>query len=158
MPILTGRLTDQKAIIDVSLRLSDPRMEAYNRQHRSIPQPIQTKALLDTGAEGTMIDPKFVGLLELQQNGWTRIISITGEVLYASIWDAGLHIKMNDGEANVRIVAVPCRSLSGLSALGYEVVIGMDVLSQGKFTSNGLQSEFRLEFPDSGGALVPLIL
>ena len=65
MPILTLPLEIGGAIIDVGFAVSGPRLNALKAANMPVPTPVIVRALVDTGASCTCLDPTVIAQLSL---------------------------------------------------------------------------------------------
>lgn len=96
------------------------------------PQTKQYKALWDTGATGTVVTKKIVDDLGLKQIGVVKVFHANGDSL-RPVYLINIMLPHNVGFIYVRV------TLGELT--GFDVLIGMDIISQGDFVitnTNGL--------------------
>src|SRR5689334_19033613 len=130
MPTLIGPLTPEGALVDVHIGLSASSVQALRTALRPVPPPSSARALLDTGAEITCVDPSVIQTLALPPGGWTFVnLPAQGGVGIAALSEAGLTVLHPSGNArdhlvvgNLNVYEVP------LAGLGYQALIGRDVL------------------------------
>jgi predicted aspartyl protease len=112
----------------IQVTLTHPRIiqEKFNQQGKSVPT-ISVKALIDTGASGSVITPKVADQLGLIHTGFQKVSSVQDEqlrpVYYGFIifpWGSGKEIP---------IVSCPLKN--------FDCLIGRDILLHWHFTYNG---------------------
>jgi hypothetical protein len=60
MPQLTGTLLPEGAIVDVLVGLARADIQTLRQSLRPIPQPMPLRALIDSGAQVTCLDPSII--------------------------------------------------------------------------------------------------
>jgi len=128
MPHLTLQLTTGGPIVDILVGVSQPRQAAIQRAGLSVPQPIQIRALLDTGASCTCVDPSVLNKLGLAPTGIAPMHtpSTGSQAHVASQYDVSL-ILMHP-MLTFTIHAAPVVEAQ-LAIQGIQGLIGRDVLS-----------------------------
>lgn len=107
-------------------------------QRRKITKTFKTdKAVWDTGATETMITTNIVKELYLKPLGQIQVYSFYG-VETTNVYL--VHIGLPTGDAVVDIEAMECQSEA------YDVIIGMDVISQGDFAFTNANDESVFSF------------
>ena len=127
MPTFVGQIKDNQIILVTSIAVSGAK-EADRRSY---------SALLDTGAQGTMISRKVVDGVGLSAIGHRPIVPVTGRPFYAQKYRVRLDIpissrtRMPDGDIQVQ----PTLRGSDLEVAllpfepeNYDVLLGMDLL------------------------------
>ena len=145
MPVITGRHNNSDIFLDVgvidadSIDVNNP--DAHFAQ---IPHPSMFKALLDTGAQKTMISPNVVTSLNLTprgkilvsgvgptahyHNGYLFHVAFVAPMLQpGQVLQAGAHIQALINIQKDVIFGAEIPSTGGL----FDVLLGMDVLSTG---------------------------
>src|SRR5690349_16255464 len=69
MPILTGRIEADGALVDILIGWSRPQVQRLRATGRPVPAPVPLRALLDSGAECTCVEPQAVAPLALPVKG-----------------------------------------------------------------------------------------
>jgi hypothetical protein len=103
-----------------------------------VPNPVQIRGLLDTGASGTAIDPTVLTALGLTPTGTTLVLTpTTGNTPQpADQYDVGFLIPAPNG-APLFSQTLPVMASELLAAQGFHALIGRDILSQCVFVYNG---------------------
>jgi Retroviral aspartyl protease len=143
MPILNGQFEPDGALVG----LRRPEVRKLRAAGRPLPAPVAVRALLDTGAECTCIDPQALGGLSLPLKGLglTNVPALGG-LTATPQRDASLTIIHPAGAAqNLVIHEHPVVELA-LGQLGYQMLIGRDLLDQWLFVRNGPASTFSLSY------------
>ena len=136
MATFVGVISDRQIILRAWVRIAG----ASGLSHISYP------ALLDTGAQGTMISRKVVQEVGLQQIGHTSIIPVSGESLITEKYRIRLDIPIesrileSDGsvvnEAILRGMDMDV-ALLPYDPSNYDVLLGMDLLHGFHLTMHG---------------------
>lgn len=99
-----------------------------------------TDALIDTGAQRTILVPEAVQKLELSKIDETTLIRVGGEVK-ADVYAASLQFPTTPFGA-VEMIAVPCCELPHPL---FRCLLGRDVLSRWIFTYDGVSGSWQLK-------------
>lgn len=148
MPVISGLVQPEGAMVAVVIGWSHGRALQLRLGSKPVPQPVRGRGLLDTGAEQTCVDLAFVRNLGLPFRGVSLMnLPAHGGTSIASVTDASLTIVHPSGNArdNLVIRDLPILELS-LGAIGYDVLIGRDVLANCRFLYNGKRNRFRLRY------------
>jgi hypothetical protein len=148
MPILTGALIQEGALVDGLVGLSEPTLKGLRTALRPVPSPIHARALLDTGAEISCIDSSVVQNLGLSLAGTTFAnLPAHGGLTLGALYDIGLTIlhPSNVPQNNLTIPTLCSLELS-LAHLGYQMLIGRDVLARCRFLFDGPRNKFHLAY------------
>jgi hypothetical protein len=73
MPLFTLQLTAQGPIMTAFVGVSGARRAALLAAKQDIPTPVQIRALVDTGASGTCVDPSVLQSLGLTPTGSVQV-------------------------------------------------------------------------------------
>lgn len=123
-------------------------MEINGRNTIQIEEAYQCPALIDTGATSTVISQKIADLLKLEEIGKTNIMSASHDFVEVYMYDVAVGISVDEQikmeEKNGTLFPITSASLVSvrLSAIasksiekqGIEMLIGMDLISQGHLT------------------------
>ena len=101
-----------------------------------------TKAMWDTGATNTLISPKIIQTLKLKPFGKSSISSANGVIEANSYL---IHVGLPSGSIITNILALENDNED------YEIVIGMDIITQGDFafSNKDEHSTFSFRIPSS---------
>jgi hypothetical protein len=145
---LKGDVDSAGAIVDVLLGLSRPQMQHLRAFLRPVPQPISLRALLDTGADCSCIDSRCATSLGLDLRGFTWAnLPASGGLIPAMQYAASLTVIHPSGDPHFHLVVNDLLVIDvSLGRLGYEVVVGRDVLDACRFLYHGPRKRFRLAY------------
>jgi len=146
MSILSGWVEADGPLVEVVVSLSRPELLRRRLSGQSIPPTL--RALLDTGAECTCVDPRHVGTLALPLRGVTLVnLPSLGGMSGATQHDAGLAIVHSSGDAaeNLVVPEFPLTELS-LGQIGYHMLIGRDLLDRCLLIYDGPGGTFCLSY------------
>jgi hypothetical protein len=148
VPILIGPLQTEGALVEVRIGWSASAVRQRRAALHPIPPPEQVWALIDSGAESTCLDTDLMQRLGLPLAGFSLAnIPASGGQTVASEHDASLTLLHTSGNPqdcltlpDLMVMALP------IGALGYQALIGRDVLARCRFLYDGPRSEFQLEY------------
>ena len=146
MPHLTLQVAPGGPIIDVAVGVSRARSQALQASGHPVPNPVQVRALVDTGASCTCIDPSVLASLGLSPTGVAAIHtpSTAQKPHSANQYDVSLvllHPKLSLTFHTVPVVEAHLSAVQGIQAL-----IGRDLLSNCLFVYDGQSGRFTLAF------------
>jgi len=147
MPHLTMGLSPIGPMIDVWIGASVPRASALKAAGRTPELPKQVRALVDTGASCTAVDPSIIKSLGLIPTGTTYIQTpSTGAAPHlANQYDVLLGVTYQHAPEVLIFEALPVIE-SALIQQGFHVLLGRDVLGKCLFIYNGQEAYFSLAF------------
>jgi hypothetical protein len=127
--------------------VSHPRLQALQQAGLTIPPPTLIRALVDTGASITAIDPTIIKGLGLQPTGSMQILTpSTGATpVQVNTFDVGIIIPLATVGQNHVIGALQVIE-SSLTVQGIQALIGRDVLSNSLLVYDGRANIFSLAF------------
>ena len=145
MPNITLQIGAIGPIIDIHVGISEPREKALLAGYQAVPPLVKGRALVDTGASSTCIDPKILASLQIPPRGTIPIHtpSTAGSAHLALQYDASLIFPL--GGHNWKFSAIPIIECH-LHSYGIDVLIGRDILDAGIFFYNGSSKVFTLSF------------
>lgn len=148
MPTLIDTLVAEGALVDVEIGLSATQIQRLRAALRPIPQPVSARALLDTGAEMTAVDSSLVQPLGLPIRGSSMVnLPAHGGFNFSFLYDAAVTIVHPSGITSQDLAVSSTAILElPLALLGYQVVIGRDVLARCRLLYNGPRNRFRLAY------------
>jgi hypothetical protein len=134
------------AFVTVTVAISIQRWHALNKENLPIPEDVTAKALLDTGASVTMVDKHIIDRFGLSPKAQVSLHtpSTEGQPKSVSQFDLSLAVHGQNGEFNLsKTLSVLATSFEGL---GFDVLIGRDILSQMLMIYDGVAEDFTLAF------------
>jgi hypothetical protein len=134
--------------VRVALGWSAANVRQLRAALRPVPPPVDVQALVDSGAQVTCIDSTVVQTLGLPLGGFTlaNIPASSGLTLGVQ-HDASLTILHPSGNAPLNLVLpdIPVLELA-IGMLGYQALIGRDVLDCCRFVYHGPRGKFQLAY------------
>ncbi len=145
MPHLTLQMSVGGPLVDVLIGVSHPRAQALQKAGQTVPNPARVRALVDTGASCTCVDPSILAALGLAPTGITPIHTpSTGTQTHAANqYDVSL--VLIHPALTLTLGAVPVVE-SQLKIQGIQGLIGRDVLSNCLLVYDGPNRIFTLAF------------
>jgi hypothetical protein len=127
MPHITVQITTGGPILDVRIGVSQARAAALRTANQAVPNPVQIRGLIDTGASCTCIDPAVLSSLGLAPTGVSPMLTpSTGQQAHhANVYDVSLilvHPSLTLTHQNVPVAEAQ------LAIQGIQALIGRDVL------------------------------
>ena len=117
----------------------------WKQRRRLFPEDVLTRALVDTGASGTCIDPKILSTkLQLTPTGQTQVHTPSSgkKPHLADVYDVSLKIYGPTLDQVLEFPVIPVMACD-LSAQGIQALIGRDILSKCVLVYNGAVGHFR---------------
>jgi Aspartyl protease len=135
-------------MVNAALGASDARRQALAAAGQPIPAFVTIRALLDTGASVTCVDPTVIATLGLSVTGMTQMITpSTGATPHnAPQYDASLAIPAAANQPPLIFPTVAIVASELLQAQGFHALIGRNILSQCLFLYNGAMGLFTLAY------------
>lgn len=148
MPHFTLNLDLRGPIVNAAVMVSEGRRAALQAEKKQIPTMRPVRALIDTGASFTSVEPEVIEALALTPTGTVDIVTpSTGKDVHTtSTYDVDLIIGAGPNEIplvirNLRIATAELYLKQGIHAL-----IGRDVLQRCVLIYNGATNSFSLCF------------
>ena len=135
-------------MLNALIAVSEARAAALTAANLSVPTVQTVRALVDTGASCTCVDPTVLKALGLSPTGSVPILTpSSGTTPHPTDqYDVGLAIPGSDvAQAPLIHQTIPVIE-SDLSAQGIEALIGRDVLASCVLVYNGVTGHFTLAF------------
>lgn len=138
-------------VLDAFIGVSGPRLAALTAASQPVPSPVPIRALVDTGASCTCIDPSVLQSLGLQPTGTVSVNTpSTGATPHtADQYDVGLVIPPGNippGAQPLHFPTIPVVAAELLAGQGFHALIGRDILDQCVLIYNGGIGAFTLAF------------
>ncbi len=148
MPVLKGILQPEGAIVDLQVGWSAGQVRQLRQAHRPVPPALDTRALVDTGAEITCMDSVLVQQLglPLAQLALANVPALGGLRLGAH-YHAGVVMIHPSGASGMNLVVPNLLILEvPLAGLGYQALMGRDLLARCDFLYGGRRQRFTLMY------------
>jgi hypothetical protein len=136
-------------VLDAAVLVSDARRQALVDAGEAVPDPQYIRALLDTGASHTSIDPVVFTALGLTPTGSVEVCTpTTGKTsVSADTFDVGLAIlAARQGEAHLILPTWKVSSSELFEMQNIHALIGRDVLARCVLSYNGAENTFTLAY------------
>lgn len=148
MPVLRGVLQPAGALVDMQVAWSTSQARQLRQAHRPVAPPLDATALLDTGAEVTCFDTALIQQLglPLAQLALANVPALGG-LRAGAHYHASLTIIHSSGNAGLGLVVPDLLVLEvPLGGLGYQALLGRDVLDRCDFLYAGRRQRFTLVY------------
>ena len=148
MPTLQAPLQPDGALVEVQIGWSALDVQRYRLAGRPIPQPATFQNLIDTGADTNYIDPAALRKVPLpvQALNFANVPALGGSGLVI-FRDASLRIADPSGYPLQDLVIDELLLAEvALATLGYELLLGRDVLQACRFLYDGPVNQFELSW------------
>ena len=149
MPHFTLTIEPSGLLVNAIISVSGERQEALHQAQHSVPTPVTVRAMIDTGASSSCVDPKITKQLELTPTG--KVSAHTPSTKKdkpheVDQFDIGIFIP--GGSANVRPFNMPTLPVLefDLDHQGFQVIIGRDILASCILIYEGQGSFFTLAY------------
>jgi hypothetical protein len=146
MPHLTLPFSSGAPIIDLLVGVSRPRSEALRLAKQNIPPPVPVRALIDTGASCTNIDPTILKSLQIPSTGTVPChtpSTTSGKPHIANQFDVSLTLVHSLITRTFHAVPVV---EAELLHQGIQALIGRDILSWCLLSYDGQAGTFAIGF------------
>lgn len=146
MPLLSLSLPDLEAsgpVLDVLLSNSLTGRQSLLQRQLAVPAPIPVRALIDTGADMSVIDDGLANQLNLTLIGFQMLASGAGSSLFPGVGfvpEYSARVQFSHG-VSLDITALEVRLPAGL-----QMLIGRDVLAKALLIYDGLNHTFTMAF------------
>ncbi|HXT57050.1 MAG TPA: aspartyl protease family protein [Pirellulales bacterium] len=147
MPILTVPILAEGPLVECAVGVSESRRAALEAVNQAVPSFMRIRALIDTGASMTAVDPSVIEHLQLVPTGSGQIhTASSGDIPHACYqYDVALAIFMDSPEVHVVSMTIPVMEIP-LAQAGFQALIGRDVLSYGIMFYSGDRAQLTLSF------------
>jgi hypothetical protein len=148
MPHFSLQIESGGPILQALVSVSQPRAAALAAAGQPVPRAIPIRALVDTGASCTCVDPSVLTGLSLTPTGKVSLTTpSTGATPHdADQYDIGLIIPAATGTPPLVLQTIPAVSSYLIAAQGFHALIGRDILDRCLFVYNGDVRLFTLAF------------
>ena len=134
-------------LIHAFVGVSDPRQGALVKAGLAVPPPLVVKALVDTGASHTAVDPSIMKALGISPRRIAQTITpSTGAKPHKCYsYDVSFHVPLGTVTSLFSKGAWEVTGLE-LKHQGFEVLLGRDILSEGLLVFDGKAGTFSMAF------------
>jgi hypothetical protein len=149
VPHFTLQVSSNGPILQAFVAVSQARSDALAAAGRQLPDPVSIRALVDTGASCTCVDPSvLITRLGLTPTGSVNVNTpSTGSTPHrADQFDVALIIPAATGAPALVLQTIPVVSSELLGGQGFHALIGRDILDRCLFVYNGAVKLFTLAF------------
>ena len=148
MPLVTCPLAPEGAMVDVRIGWSAGQIRTLRAAHWPIPQAVDLRAIIDTGADVSALDRSVVQSLQLPVGGIIPANVPGGSgLIFTSEHEAGLTNLAPQGSGQADLIVSDLLVLElDLASLGYQALIGRDILARCRFLYDGPHRQFTLEY------------
>lgn len=149
MPHFTLQLSPQGALVSAAIGVSEARRAALTAASEAIPNVVPIRAIIDTGASSTCVDPSVLKTaLNLTPTGNTTVVtpSTGNQPVNVDQYDICLLVPANPNETPFYIANLPVVCMELLGSQGFHALIGRDVLARCIFSYNGSIGWFTLAY------------
>lgn len=146
MPHFTQQISPQGPVVDAAVMVGTARQQALQEAGQTVPLPQVIRALIDTGASMSGVDPTVLTALGLAQTGEADIHtpSTKGTAFTTPTYDvpilAGRVGDLHFVSETVQVVATE------LAAQGFQALIGTDILKSCILLYNGADGHFTVAY------------
>ena len=148
MPHFTSSVTTDGPVLNVIFSVSAARKTALEKRNQPVPNVVQSRGLVDTGASCTCVDPSVIRALGVPPSGVAPMVtpSTGSDAVIINTYDIGLMIftTVQDPPFVIRNLAVAESDL--LASQGFHALIGRDVLAKCVLIYNGTTNTYTLAF------------
>jgi hypothetical protein len=146
MPILTFALSPDGLAVQVLLGLSRANAQALRAAGQAIPQPVQLRALIDTGADLTSVVDAAVGPLGLLPLGPFAVNTANGLTI-VNRYAVSLTLLAPPGRPPQHLTRQNMPVIGMANApIGFDAIVGMDLLRDCLLVVDGPAGQFTLAF------------
>jgi len=147
MPHFTLTYGPGGPLIDAFVGISEPKFKALTSAKQPIPPPVIVKALVDTGASHSAVDPTILKGLQLTPRRIAKTITpSTGATPHKCYtYDVSIHVPMGTATSLFSKMAWEVSGLD-LKHQGFDMLLGRDILTSGILVYDGKARTFALAF------------
>lgn len=136
----------QGPLIDVLISVSSARSAALLASGIGVPVAIKARALIDTGASHTAVDPVVVANLSLTPTGVIPVVTPTTGATPVNCNQYDVQISLVHADHTLTLDAVPVTESALQQAQGFEMLLGRDILSKCTLVYHGDINLYTLSF------------
>ena len=146
MPVLNFPVGVDGLAVEVQVSLSRPNLQAIRAAGNPVPQPVTLRALIDTGTDITSLVDASLAPLAILPVGHMLVNTANGATV-VNRYAISLTVLDPDGRPPQNLVRPKLGVLGMTNApIGFDVMIGMDVLGGCLLNINGLAGRFTLAY------------
>ena len=150
MPHFTLQVGPNGPVVDALVAVSSARLAALRIANEAVPAPVAIRALIDTGASNTCIEPSVLQSLHLSPTGQISVTTPTtgGTPMQCDQYDVGILIPSGSSASPFMdgTVMVMAAQPSSLHQQGIQGLIGRAILSKCLLQYNGDMGFFTLAY------------
>ncbi len=150
VPHFTLQISPQGPLLNAIVGVSEARQAALGEAKQAVPDVVGIRALIDTGARITCMDPSVLHPLELTSKGKIPVQtpSTEGKAVEADQYDVSIIIPAYANQAPLILNNLPVICLPLVASMGPNVqaLIGRDILAQCILGYNGNAELFTLAY------------
>jgi hypothetical protein len=148
LPHFTLQILAEGPMVQAVVGVSSARADALRAAQQPVPQTIPVRALVDTGASCSCVDPSVLTGLALTPTGAANIVTPTTGATpnVTSAYDVLLAIPAAPGQQPAVFPTISVVAVDLLVPQGFHVLIGRDILSDCILVYNGAARFFTLAF------------
>ena len=147
MPHFTLQISPQGPLLVAYIGVSHARGAALIAAGQQAPNPIQIRALVDTGASGSCVDPAVLQALALSPTGVATVATPSSTAHVAQQYDVSIAIPgASAAHAPLFAVNVPVIAAQLSAPQGFQALFGRDILAACVFIYNGAIGTFTLAY------------
>jgi hypothetical protein len=132
--------------MSVLVGVSLPRLEVLKAANQAIPAPVAIRALVDTGASCTCVDPAVMLNLGLTPTGNVQVVTAGNKPESRDQYDVALIIPSGPTDPVLILGAIPVVASNLKQDQGFDALIGRDILSQCILNYNGTMKTFTIAY------------
>lgn len=148
MPILSGRITEIGAVVDVVVDISRKHKLSITKNGTATPDAVAVRAIIDTGAHLSGFSPRLFKKLDLEPVGSTSVFTPStnhDQPFDADLFDVSLSLT-GDGRLftfpDSRVMSADCWSPEE----EVQALLGRDILNRCIFQYIGREQQFTLAY------------
>jgi predicted aspartyl protease len=145
MPHLTLQISSLGPLVDIAIGVSQARAEALRKNSLPVPTPLHLRALVDTGASITCVDPSILQQLNLTPTGAIAIHTPSTGNAPHNTYQYDISLVLLHPEVQLQIGSIPVIE-SQLVVQGIHALVGRDILSRCLLVYDGRAQTFALGF------------